>query len=91
MSDVAERLKTNVKYISQLIKLRTNSNFTAFINSYRVEEVKYRMVDEQYRHLTIAAIAEESGFNSKTTFNRVFKAVTGTSPKDFIAQYQSQL
>lgn len=83
LSDVAERLNTNAKYVSQLIKLRTGNNFTKFVNVYRVEEIKARIADRQFRYLTMAAIAEESGFYSKATFNRVFKEIAGTSPKAF--------
>ncbi|MDX5437947.1 MAG: helix-turn-helix transcriptional regulator [Pontibacter sp.] len=83
LSDVAERLNTNVKYVSQLIKNRTGDSFTRFVNSYRIEEFKARIMDEKYRHLTMFAVAEECGFSSKATFNRVFKEITGVSPKEF--------
>ena len=83
LSDIAERLNTNVKYISQLVRLRTSDNFPTFVNKYRVEEIKAHLVDQRFRHLTMAAIAEESGFSSKATFNRVFKEITGTSPKSY--------
>lgn len=86
LNDVAARLNTNVKYVSQLIKLRTGHSFTGFVNTYRINEFKHRILDEQARHLTIIAIAEECGFNSKATFNRVFKEMEGTSPKAYREQ-----
>lgn len=83
LSDVAARLNTNVRYISQLVKLRTNSSFTQYVNTYRIEEVKRHIAEEHYQHLTLTAMAAESGFNSKATFNRVFKEMTGMLPKDY--------
>lgn len=83
LSDVAERLNTNVKYVSQLIKIRRNDSFAKFVNSYRIDEFKARIMDEKYQHLTMFAVAEECGFTSKATFNRVFKEIVGVSPKEF--------
>ncbi|MFD2514125.1 helix-turn-helix domain-containing protein [Pontibacter locisalis] len=91
LNEVASLLQTNVKYVSQLIKLRTGHSFTSFINTYRIEEVKSRILDEQFRHLTIIAIAEDCGFNSKATFNRVFKEMEGTSPKAYREQHLKQV
>jgi len=58
-------------------------NFYTFINEYRVEEVKKRLVDHQYDHLTFLAIAYECGFNSKSSFNFIFKKSTGMTPSEF--------
>ncbi|GAB3824435.1 hypothetical protein GCM10028895_32770 [Pontibacter rugosus] len=90
LNEVAARLNTNVKYTSQLIKLQTGLSFTSFINTYRIEEIKAHIVSDQFRHLTMLAIAEESGFNSKATFNRVFKEMTGLSPKVYREQHLQQ-
>ncbi|WP_439880680.1 helix-turn-helix domain-containing protein [Pontibacter sp. MBLB2868] len=91
LSEVASLLQTNVKYVSQLIKLRTGHSFTSFINTYRIDEFKNRILDEQFRHLTIIAIAEECGFNSKATFNRVFKEMEGISPKVYREKHTKQV
>lgn len=90
LSEVASLLHTNVKYVSQLIKFRTGNSFTNFINTYRIEEFKSRILDERFRHLTIIAIAEECGFSSKATFNRVFKEMESTSPKAYREQHLKQ-
>jgi AraC-like DNA-binding protein len=83
MSDFAARLSTNVKYVSQIISSRTEGNFTSYVNSYRVAEIQSRINDNKSEHLTLAAIAEEAGFNSKATFNRVFKDITGQLPSEY--------
>lgn len=83
LSHVAARLNTNTLYVSQLVKQRTQGSFTQYINSWRVEEVKQHIAIDHLQHLTLAALAEESGFSSKATFYRVFKETTGMSPNDY--------
>ena len=79
---------TNIpeKEISAVLNHQLRKNFYTFINEYRTIEVKKRLLDPEYDHLTILAIALDAGFNSKATFNRIFKAATGQSPKDFRSQ-----
>lgn len=58
-------------------------NFFEFINSYRVEEVKQRLAQEENKQFTIFAIALDCGFNSKASFNRIFKNFTGKTPSEY--------
>ncbi len=71
------------KEISSALNQHLMKNFYYFINEYRVEEVKQRLEDSRYDHLKILSIAFDSGFNSKATFNRFFKKLTGKSPREF--------
>jgi AraC-like DNA-binding protein len=50
-----------------------------------VAEVQRRLAAPDARRFTLLGIAFESGFNSKTTFNRIFKQVTGVAPRDYQA------
>jgi AraC-like DNA-binding protein len=59
-------------------------NFYNLVNDYRVEEVKRRLEDPQYKHLTILAIAYDSGFNAKSSFNTIFKEKTGSTPSEYL-------
>jgi AraC-like DNA-binding protein len=54
------------------------------VNEYRIEEVKKRMVDPAFKHLTILAIAYDAGFNSKSSFNTIFKQKTGMTPSEYL-------
>jgi AraC-like DNA-binding protein len=58
-------------------------NFFEFVNEYRIEEAKKRLLDPQYDNLTIIAIAYDCGFNSKSTFNTLFKEMTGHTPSQW--------
>lgn len=84
LSEFAKELKLNPKMVSQQINSGLGKSFNDFVNQYRVEEVKLRLNSLDLERLTILGIAYESGFNSKTTFNRIFKDFTGVAPRDFL-------
>ncbi|MCD7936050.1 MAG: helix-turn-helix transcriptional regulator [Tannerellaceae bacterium] len=83
LKDLASALDTYPHYITQVLNTVFNQNFYDFINSYRIEEVKERLLDSQYQNLTVLAIAYDCGFNSKSTFNRIFKQKTGFTPTQY--------
>lgn len=80
IQDVSIHLKIPVHILSYIINSELQQNFYDFINLYRIEEVKKRLHNTEYDNLTIIAIAIDCGFNSKATFNRLFKLYTGTTP-----------
>ena len=84
LTTLAEILGTNPSLLSKVINKKFNLNFNDYINGYRVEEVKKLMADEKYQQFNLLAIAYDAGFNSKSTFNRAFKKVTGLNPKNFL-------
>ena len=88
LREFALHLKADPNLISFILNNHFNSTFYDFVNHYRIEEVKKRMKDPAYKHLTLLGIALESGFNSKTTFNRVFRQLTGTTPTQFQKTYK---
>ena len=79
-----DRLGLSAKQISEALNQGLNKNFYYFINEYRVEEFKIRA--QQKPNLTLVGIAMECGFNSKTTFQRVFKEITGMKPSEFLSK-----
>ena len=84
LSDLAEMLEIAPNHLSQVINAELDKNFFDFINEYRVEEAKRRLLDAQYEHYSILAIALDVGFNNKASFNRVFKKHTNMTPSDFV-------
>ena len=83
LKEFALHLKADPNLISFILNSHLDNNFYDFVNRYRIDEVKTKLNDPAYKHLTLLGIALESGFNSKTTFNRVFKQVTGITPTEF--------
>lgn len=87
LRDLAGRLSMSTHNLSEILNTRIKQNFYDFINSYRVEEVKKRMAQGDSERFSLIAIAFDSGFNSKTAFNTIFKKQTGVTP----SQYRKQL
>jgi AraC-like DNA-binding protein len=77
---LAEKINENPNLVSYVLNNSLHQSFYDYINQHRVEEVKSRMADPKYAHLKLIEIAFECGFNSKATFNRAFRKVTGASP-----------
>ncbi|MDP9076703.1 MAG: ABC transporter permease [Bacteroidota bacterium] len=76
---LAERLELTTHELSRIINTVLKKSFNDFINEFRVADVVGKMEDPAYAHLTLLGIAFESGFNSKSTFNRAFRQMTGKS------------
>lgn len=83
LKDVANRLKISNNYLSQIINQKTGKNFFRFINEYRVEKAKQLLADKAGKY-TILSIAYDCGFNSKSSFNTIFKEYTGKTPSEFL-------
>ncbi|HEY9003384.1 MAG TPA: helix-turn-helix domain-containing protein [Mucilaginibacter sp.] len=84
MDMLADKLLLTERSVSNLLNHHIGKNFNDFINEYRVEESKRKLVDPACRQFTIAAIGLDCGFNSLATFQRCFKQITGVTP----GQYQ---
>jgi putative ABC transport system permease protein len=83
LATLAEQLKIHPHDLSRIINMGLEKNFNDFINEFRVREIVRKMRDPAFDRLTLLGIAYESGFNSKTTFNRVFKEMTGKTPTEY--------
>jgi AraC-like DNA-binding protein len=85
------RLDTTANNISKAVNEATGKSFPDYLNELRIAEVKYRLKNNDAEKFTLLSIAFDAGFNSKTTFNRVFKQHTGLSPKDYLAGVQENV
>ena len=70
--------------LSSVINTFANQNFYDFVNAYRVKLIKERLATEDMQLYSILGIAEECGFNSKASFNRVFKKMEGKTPTQYL-------
>jgi len=86
LRELADSLSMSTHNLSEILNTRLNKNFYDFINHYRVEEVKRRLTGSESKYYSLIAIAYDSGFNSKSAFNTIFKKQTGTTP----SQYRKQ-
>jgi AraC-like DNA-binding protein len=83
LKDFSERVGVPHYYVSMTLNTCLKQNFYTFINMYRIEEVKRLFSDPEYSHHTVLRIAFESGFNSKTAFNTMFKKFNGIPPSQY--------
>lgn len=83
LQELADQLSVNVKVISYVINSGMDSTFSNLVNSYRIMEVKSQIANRDNDHLTLLGIAYNSGFNSKSSFNLIFKQFTGITPKEY--------
>ncbi|MFE3870429.1 helix-turn-helix domain-containing protein [Flavobacterium sp. ZS1P70] len=83
IQDVSEKLNIPRQYISEVLNEHMNTNFQDFINEYRVEEFIKRLKNDQNNQFTLLGIATDVGFNSKSSFNAIFKKFKGLTPTQF--------
>ncbi|WP_298317102.1 AraC family transcriptional regulator [uncultured Aquimarina sp.] len=85
LTELSKMLKIPPPTLSDAINSGFEKNFNDFINSYRVKAVQAMLQEGKQQQLSLLGIAYECGFNSKATFNRVFKKLTNTSPSQYLA------
>ncbi len=90
LTDVAETVCTNRTYLSMAIHQKYEKSFYDFINAYRVEEACRLMAVMADNHCTMAELADRSGFNSISTFNRHFVKLKGKTPKAYWTELYTQ-
>lgn len=81
---LASKLDVHPNYLSQIINEREGISFFDFINSMRVQEFKRLVIEKDLRQYTLISLAFECGFNSKSSFYKNFKKLTGQSPSDYV-------
>ena len=86
LQELSEELQISAHNLSEVINTRLGKNFFDFVNGFRVKEVQALLADPAYRNITILAIAQDAGFNSKSTFNTIFKKVTNKTPSEYRRQ-----
>lgn len=81
---VAQLLDVHPNILSQTINSMEGKNFYDYINRQRIDEFKRIASLPENQKFTILSLAFESGFNSKTSFNRNFKKYMNCSPREFL-------
>jgi AraC-like DNA-binding protein len=81
--ELAGSLNISPHNLSEAINTQLQQTFFDFVNQYRVEQVKKDLADPQKEHLTFLALALEAGFNSKSSFNVIFKKHAEMTPSEY--------
>ena len=90
LNQLATDLDVQPYIISQLINQEYNQNFFNFINGFRIEFALGKIQNGDLKHTTLVGIAYDSGFNSKSTFNRAFRKKMGCTPKEYGRSLKAQ-
>ncbi len=83
IDDLAVQVSLSPKSLSTLINREFEMNFFEYINSYRLTEVKTYLADEEMSIYAAIDLAFRAGYNSKSSFNRLFKLGTGKTPSQY--------
>ncbi|PKB18781.1 AraC family transcriptional regulator [Flavobacterium sp. 5] len=86
LDELAQKLNVNPNILSQVINSIENKNFFDYINEQRIAEFIKISVLKENQNFTILSLAFEVGFNSKTSFNRNFKKITGQTPTMYLKE-----
>lgn len=90
--ELATKLKTNTKYLSQIINQEKQTNFSNYINDLRINYLTTRLwEDQEFRSSKISFIAASVGFNNINTFKTAFKKRHGILPSFFISELNKKL
>ncbi|MDT7832374.1 helix-turn-helix domain-containing protein [Flavobacteriaceae bacterium S356] len=87
MNILAQELYMSPSHVSKIINNYSDYNFSDYINSYRVEQAKKLLADNDFDSYTMVAIGLECGFNSKSTFYTAFKKLTNLTPTQYRERY----
>lgn len=83
LTDLAKLLSISPHHLSQILNERLQQKFSDFVNGYRIDEAKERLLDATDPDITVLEIAYDVGFNNKASFNTAFKKHTGQTPTQF--------
>lgn len=85
LEDIAKHAHMTPQAFCRYFKKHTRLTFVSFLNEVRINEACKKLAEGSYD--SISTVAYHCGFNSITNFNRVFKTVTGKSPRDYVREY----
>lgn len=88
---LAEDLNTNTRYISAVVNVKFHSNYTSFVNKFRIEEAMTFLVDKRYQHLNMEEISDMVGFSNRQSFYASFYRVNGITPREYKLKHLSPL
>jgi AraC-like DNA-binding protein/Tfp pilus assembly protein PilF len=90
LESLAKELEINRSYLSQVINERFGSNFSTYLNVFRVKEARRQLSNDDFKHLSIEGIGLNCGFKSNSAFYKAFKEFTGLTPSYFSKQSRAE-
>lgn len=84
LKQLAEDMQLPLHHLSALINQHYGMRFNDFINLYRINHCRLKLLNKEWKQKKLEAIGEESGFNNRNTFSAAFKKVIGISPSEYL-------
>ncbi len=88
---LAKDLETNSRYISAVINLRFQDNYSQMVNEFRVKDAMYMLKDKHSQHMSMEDIASQVGFSNRQSFYAAFYKRTGCTPREFRLNAQKEM
>jgi len=85
-AELAKMMGVSNPELARLLNERIGMNFFEYVNYFRIKEFIRLAKSEKGKNMTFFGLAQEAGFNSKTTFNKSFKKLMGLTPKEYLAK-----
>lgn len=83
LQEVSDELAVAKYKLTKIIKIAGYLNFYAFVNEQRIEHSK-ELLNNLPKNLSLESVVTDSGFQARSTYYRVFKEMTGFTPKEFM-------
>ena len=88
---LADDLGTNTRYISAVVNVKFKTNYTSFVNKFRIEEAMTILASKKYQDLNMEDISEMVGFANRQSFYASFYRINGMTPREFKLQEKRKL
>lgn len=88
LKDLSDATGVPSSEISYLLNNYLKISFSDFVNEYRIEDVKKLLLEDDANYYILPILAERCGFNSKSSFYRVFKEKTGLTPMQYRKKHE---
>lgn len=83
LEKLSQQSRIQMRVLSNIINRQFECNFFEFINNYRVDEAKRLLADVSQKDKSMLDVMMDVGFNSKATFNTLFKKKVGMTPSEY--------
>jgi len=83
LAGLSKQINESSHHVSQVINEKLNKSFFDLLATYRVEYAKKLIFDDKETKLTVEELAEQVGYNSKSSFNIAFKKYTSKTPSEY--------
>jgi AraC-like DNA-binding protein len=80
---LAEELNTNTRYISAVVNIRFNMNYSTLVNKYRIDEAMYLLTDKRFLNKNMEEISAMVGFANRQSFYAAFYKFKGMTPRAY--------